>query len=136
MEFQILDLILSFPVIDAFKWFCMVSLHKLSSSLFLDYIHVNDVVMMLSATLLSMLMIILSTLSMIRYRINKSNGLLVSMLENLNLFCFTGLLILVPMMWKWVGLYLRKNHFLKCWGCLPLLNWIRAIGTLTKSLLL
>ena len=31
-------------------------------------------------------------------------------------------------MWKWMGLFLRKNHLLSCWGWLSLLNWI---GTLT-----
>ena len=36
-------------------------------------------------------------------------------------------------MWKWVGLFLRKNRLLRCWGWLSLLNWIWA---LTWSLLL
>ena len=36
-------------------------------------------------------------------------------------------------MWKWMGLFLRKNHLLRCWGWLSLLNWI---GALTLSLLL
>ena len=26
---------------------------------------------------------------------------------------------------KWMCLFLRKNHFLRCWGWLSLLNWIR-----------
>ena len=62
------------------------------------------------------------------------NGL-ISMLEIFNLFCFAGLITLVLSMWKWMGLCLvaRKNHLLRCWGWLPLLNWIRA---LTLSLLL
>ena len=34
---------------------------------------------------------------------------------------------------KMDGSVLGENHFLRCWGCLPLLNWIRA---LTLSLLL
>ena len=34
---------------------------------------------------------------------------------------------------NWMGLFLRKNHILRCWGGLSLLNWI---GTLTLSLLL
>ena len=29
------------------------------------------------------------------------------------------------LMWKWMGLFLRKDHHLRCWGCL--LNWIGAI---------
>ena len=36
-------------------------------------------------------------------------------------------------MWKWMGLFLRKNHLLRCWGWPSLLNWI---GALTLSLLL
>ena len=36
-------------------------------------------------------------------------------------------------MWKWMGLFLRKNHLLRCWGWLSLLNWI---GGLTLTLLL
>ena len=33
-------------------------------------------------------------------------------------------------MWKWMGLFLRKNHLLRCLGWLSLLNWI---GALTLS---
>ena len=36
-------------------------------------------------------------------------------------------------MWKWMGLFLRKNNLLRCWGWPSVLNWI---GTLTLSLLL
>ena len=36
-------------------------------------------------------------------------------------------------MWEWMGLFLRKNHLLRCWGWLSLLIWI---GALTMSLLL
>ena len=36
-------------------------------------------------------------------------------------------------MWKWMGLFLRKNHLLRCWGWLSLLNWIRAL-TLSRLL--
>ena len=32
---------------------------------------------------------------------------------------------LLLLMWKWMGLFLRKDHLLRCWGCL--LNWIGAI---------
>ena len=35
-------------------------------------------------------------------------------------------------MWKWMGPFLRKNHLLRCWGWLSLLNWI---GGITLSLL-
>ena len=34
-------------------------------------------------------------------------------------------------MWKWIDLFLRKIHLLRCLGCLSLLNWI---GALTLSL--
>ena len=43
------------------------------------------------------------------------------------------ILSLVVLIWKWMGLFLRKKHLLRCWGCLSLLNWI---GALTLSLLL
>ena len=39
----------------------------------------------------------------------------------------------MPLMWKWIGLFLTRNHLLKCWSWLYLLNWI---GALTLSLLL
>ena len=55
------------------------------------------------------------------------------MLEKLNWFYLTGLITVVLLMWKWLGLLLRKNHILRSWGWLSLLNWIR---TLTLSLLL
>ena len=68
------------------------------------HIHYNDFVMILFLILLSMQMILLSTLSVIRYRIYKTlwneagSGLLVLMLETLNPFCFNDLLILMPIM--------------------------------------
>ena len=37
------------------------------------------------------------------------------------------------LMWKWMGLFLRKNNLLRCCGWLSLLNWIQG---LTLSLLL
>ena len=43
------------------------------------------------------------------------------------------LITLVILTWKWMSLFLRKNHLLRWWDCLPLLNWI---GALTLSLLL
>ena len=60
------------------------------------------------------------------------SGLLISMLGKLSWFRLTGLITMVLLMWKWMGLFLRKNHLLKCWVW-PLLNWI---GVLTLSLLL
>ena len=55
------------------------------------------------------------------------------MLEKLNWFHFTSLLTLVLLIWEWMGLFLRKNHFLRCWSWLFLLKWI---GALTLTLLL
>ena len=62
-----------------------------------------------------------------------SSGLLISMLGKLSWFHLTGLITMVLLMWKWMGLFLRKNHLLRCWGWPSLLNWI---GALTLSLLL
>ena len=39
----------------------------------------------------------------------------------------------MPLIWKWMGLFLRKHHLVRCWGWLSRLNWI---GALTLSLLL
>ena len=47
--------------------------------------------------------------------------------------CLTGQKILVLLMWKWMGLFFRKDHLLRCWGWLSYLNWI---GVLTLSLVL
>ena len=60
-------------------------------------------------------------------------GVLISMLENLNKLCLADLITLVLLMWKWIGLVFMKNHILRCWSWLSLLNWIMA---LTLSLLL
>ena len=45
----------------------------------------------------------------------------------LNWFCVTDLITLVLLMWKWMGLFLSKNHLLRCWCWLSLLNWIGAL---------
>ena len=102
---------------------------------------------MLSVILLSMLMIPFSTLGVIRHLICDNNqswplnlnltyeklwngaesGLLISMLEKLNLFRLTGLTTLVVLMWKWMGLFLRKKHLLRYWKCLSLLFWIEVL---------
>ena len=106
----------------------------------------------LSVILLSMLMILLSILIVIRHLICGNNlnwllnlnliyetlwtgvrsGLLISMLGKLSWFRLTGLITMVLLIWKWIGLFLRKNHLLRCWGW-SLLN---RIGVLTLSLLL
>ena len=109
--------------------------------------------MMLSVILLSMLMILLFTLTLIRHLICSNNfnwlldlnliyktlwtqvrsGLLISMLGKLSWFRLTSLITIVLLMWKWMGLFLRKTHLLRCWGWGYFLN---LIGVLTLSLLL
>ena len=107
---------------------------------------------MLSVILLSMLMILLSILSVIRHLIcgnilnwllsldliydtlwiGVRSGLLISVLGKLSWFSLTGAITMVLLMWKWLSLFLRKNHLLRCWGWLFLLN---CIGALTLFLL-
>ena len=95
---------------------------------------------MLSVILLSMLMILLSTLDMIRHLIcgNNLNWLLnlILIYETLGwgrkwlvnfsarktqLVSFDRLTTLLLLMWKWMGLFLKKNHCWICWGWL--LDW-------------
>ena len=99
--------------------------------------------------LLFILMILLSVLSLIRYLICDilnldliyktlwtwaGNSLLISMLEKINWFCLTGLITLVLLMWKQMGLFLNKSHILRCWGWPSLLNWIGALKlSITKT---
>ena len=47
--------------------------------------------------------------------------LLISMPEKLNWFHLTSL-TLVLLLWKWMGLLLRKNHLLRCWSWFSLPN--------------
>ena len=68
-----------------------------------------------------------------RHRGLEESDLFISMLGKINWFCLTGLVTLVLLMWKWMGLLLRKNNLLRCWGSVSLLNWI---GALILSLLL
>ena len=102
--------------------------------------------MMLSVILLSMLMILLSTVNVnmrfscgnnLNWLLNlnliyktlwtgSGSGLLIAILEKLTKFCLTSVKMLVLLMWKWMGLFLGKNHLLSCWRWLSLLNWIRA----------
>ena len=118
-----------------------------------SYYKLITFLMMLSVILLVMLMILLSILSVIRNLICDNNlhwllnlklifktlwfgprsGLLISMLGKLKWFHLTSLMTLVLLMWKWMGLFLKKKHLLRCWGWPSLANWIRA---LTLSLLL
>ena len=117
-----------------------------------SYYTLMALLMMLSVLLSFMLMILLSIVSEIRHLIcdnlnwllnlnliqkilwtGARNSLFISMLGKLNWFRLTSLITLVLLMWKWMDLFLRKNHLLRCWGWPSLLNWI---GVLTLSLLL
>ena len=109
--------------------------------------------MILSVILLPILTILPSTLSVIGHLIYRKNwywllnlnliyktvwtgaggGLLISKLDKLSWFHLTSLITLVLFMWKWIGLFLRKNHLLRCWSWFSLVNWI---GALKLSLLL
>ena len=147
MEFQVRysALFLLFSVTDDFKAPFLV--------LHFSYYTLMTFLVMLSVILQSMLMILLSILSVMGHLICGNNlnsllnlnliyktqwtgvrsGLLISMLGKLSWFRLTSLITMVLLMWKWVGLFLRKNHCLRCWGWPSLLNWI---GVLTLSLLL
>ena len=103
-----------------------------------SYYTLMTFLMMLSVTLLSFLMILLFILSVIGHLICGNNlnwplnlnpiyetlwkgarsDLLISMLGKLNWFRLTRLITLVLLMWKWTGLFLRKDHLLRCWGFL------------------
>ena len=61
------------------------------------------------------------------------SGLLISMVGKLNWYHLTGLMTMVLLMWKWMVLFLSKNHILRCWDWPSLLKLIVA---LTLSLLL
>ena len=150
MEFQVryLALFLLFSVIDDFEWFWMENLHK-NIQLMLEFLKAPSLVlhfsyytlmifvMMLSVILLSMLTILLFVLSVIliwsanliyeTLWTRARSGLLISVLGKLNWFCFTDLIALVLSMWKWMGLILRKNDLLRCWGWPSLLNFIGAL---------
>ena len=100
-----------------------------------SYYTLMTFLMMLSVIMQSMLMILLSILSVIGHLISGNNlnwllnlnliyetqwigvrsGLLISMLGKLSWFCLTGLITVVLLISKWVGLFLRKNHLLRCW---------------------
>ena len=141
MEFQVryLALFLLFSVIDGFEWFWMGSLHKniqlmlefLKASFFSYYTWMTFL-MMLSVILLSMLIMLHSTLSVIRHLISGNNqnwllklnliyetlwteaesGLLISVLGKLNWFCLTGLIFTGAIDVKMDGPVLEENHLL------------------------
>ena len=145
-----------FSLIGGFKWSWIKSLHK-SIQLMMEfpkapflvlhfpYYILMTLLIMLSVILLSVLMILLSTVGVIRHLISLNNY---SWLVNLNLIYKTlcglnwlvdfnagktqlvllaGLVTLVLLMWKWMGLFLRKNHPVGCWRFLSLLTWIEVL---------
>ena len=79
-------------------------------ALHLSYSTLMIFLIMLSVILLSMLMILLSILSVIRRLICGNN---LNELMNLN--------VIYETLWTgarsgfWLGLFLRKNHLLRCW---------------------
>ena len=68
-----------------------------------------------------------------KLRTGVKSGLLISMLGKVSCFRLTSLIIMVLLMWKWMGLFLGKNRLLRCWGWPCLLNWIRVL-TLSQLL--
>ena len=118
-----------------------------------SYYTLMTFLMMLSVILLSMLMILLSILGVIGHLICGNNlnwllnlnliyetrwtgvrsGLLISMLRKLSWFRLTGLITMVLLLWKWVGLFLRKNHLLRCWGRPSKLDWGSYIISIAKT---
>ena len=111
MEFRVRYLVLFhlFSVIEGFEWFWMGRLHK-NIKFMLEFFEALLLVLhfsyytlmtflMLSVILLSILMILLSTLSVIRHLIcGAGSHFLISMLEKLNLLHLTGLITLVLLM--------------------------------------
>ena len=161
MEFQVryLTLFLLFSVLSGFGWFWIGNLHKniqlmlefLKAPVFLFFYYTLMIfLMMLSAVLLSMLMILLSKCDqafdlwlelafelesdlrdtmdwrrkwLVDFNTKKTALVLFDRCNNTG--AIDG--------WKWMSLFLRKNHLLRCLGWLSFLNWI---GVLTLSLLL
>ena len=145
MEFQVryLALFLLFSVIDSFGWFWRGSLHK-NIQLMLEFLKAPLLVLLYiydlsddviwKVAIYTLLMILLFTLRVINHLICDNNknwflnlnliyetmdwgktSHLISMLDKLHSFRLTGLITLVLLMWKWMGLFLRKNHLLRSW---------------------
>ena len=132
-------LLLLFSVIDSFVWFWLGSLHKniwLHLGSIFDSNFSYYTLMTLSVILLSMLMILLSTFSKYDQAFDLWQQLeLASELESylwdtvewgqmwlvdfnaekLNWFLLTGLVTLVLLIWKFMGLFLRKNNLIRSW---------------------
>ena len=156
MEFQVryLAMFCLFSVIDGFQWFWMGNLCKnnrlmlkLSKASFL-VLHVScytvmTFLMILSVILLSMLVILNSTLNVIRHLTWQQLDLAFELesdvwdildwgdkwlveynASNTQLFWLTGFVILLLLMWILMGLFFKKNQLIRWWNFLSLLNWI------------
>ena len=108
---------------------------------------------MLPVILLSMLMILLSILSVIKHLIcdNDLNwllnlnliyktlltgvrsALLISILRKHSWFCLISLIIMVLLMWKWMGLFFRKNCLMLGLSFSSKLDWGSYIITIAKT---
>ena len=143
MEFQVryLALFLLFSGIDGFGFESLHKNIKLMPNFpkdpFLGLLFscciLMTFLMMLSVILLSMLMILLSIVSVIRHLICCNNlnlllnlnliyetlwigvksGLLISILGKHSWLHLTGLITMVLLIWKWMGLLLRQIHLLR-----------------------
>ena len=61
-------------------------------------------------------------------------GLLISILGKLSWFHLTSLITLVLLMWKWMGLFLKKKHLLRCWDWTWInLDWGSYIISIAKT---
>ena len=135
---QTSDLISSFLSKRQFRVFLdrklMLEFLKVPSLvLHFSYYTIMAFLMMLSVILLSMLILLLLKMwlgiwSVATTRIGfwtwiwstrlwtgAGSGLLILMLKKLNSFCLASLITLALLIWKWMHLFLRKNHLLRCW---------------------
>ena len=153
LERMFLRMLVAYESGSGWQVFTKISSKCWSSSGLHSWSYTLMIFLMISVILLSILMMLLSILSVIRHLISGNNlnwllnlnliyetlwtgvgsGLLISILGKLNWFRLISQITIVLLMWKWMGVFLRKNHPLRCWGRLSLLNWMWA---LTLSLLL
>ena len=135
MEFQVrsLVLLLLFKVVDGVEWFWMASLHNniqvpiLGPTLFLLYINdlpddvICNIAIYADDTILSVIRHLICG-NNLNWLLNFNliyetlwtgtrSGLLISMMGKPNWFCLTDLITLVLLMWKCMGLFLRKIIF-------------------------
>ena len=143
MEFQVRCLALFFlsSVLGGLQWFWMGSLHKniqvmlgflkpTFMTLHISYYTLITFLLMLSVILASMMIILLSTLSMIRYLICDNWNLLLKLnliymdwdgkwlvdliVEKTQLVSFDWSNNTEAIVWIWMALFYRKNNLLRC----------------------